>query len=59
MHKYDKYANCTKLFISLTSYSGLLELVKLSLDKAQHQAGLAHRHVSQQNQFELADFGLR
>ena len=48
-----------RLFISLTSYSGLLELVKLSLDEAQHQAGLAHRHVSQQNQFELADLGLR
>lgn len=42
----------------LTSYGRLLELVELSLDEAQHQAGLAYSHVPQQHQLELADLGL-
>lgn len=42
-----------------TSNGRLLELVELSLDEAQHQAGLAHGHVAQQHQLELADLGLR
>lgn len=40
----------------LTSDGALLELMKLAFDKAQHQAGLAHRRLPQQHQFELADF---
>lgn len=43
----------------LTSYSGLLELIKLPFDKTQHQTGLAHSHVPQQHQLELANLGLR
>lgn len=42
-----------------TSYGRFLELIKLSLNKSQHQAGLAYSHVTQQHQFELADLGLR
>ncbi len=42
-----------------TSNGGLLKLIKLALTEAQHQAGLADSHVSQQHQFELADLGLR
>lgn len=41
-----------------TSDGRLLELVKLALDEPQHQAGLAHSHVAQQHQLELADLGL-
>ena len=44
-----------RLFISLTSYSGLLELVKLSLDEAQHQTGLPYRWLPEQDQLELED----
>lgn len=40
----------------LTSDGALLELVKLAFDEAQYQAGLAHRRLPQQHQFELADF---
>lgn len=43
----------------LTSYGCFLELIKLSFDKPQHQAGFAYSHVTQQHQFELTDLGLR
>lgn len=40
----------------LTSNSALLILVELAFDETQHQAGLAHGRLSQQDQFELAYF---
>lgn len=51
------YIHITHLLL-FTSYGCLLELIKLSLDETQHQAGLAHGHVAQQHQLELADLGL-
>lgn len=44
---------------ALTSDGGLLKLVKLSFNEAQHQARLAYCHVTQQHKLELADLGLR
>lgn len=39
----------------VTSNGALLELVELSLDKPEHQAGLAHCRLPQKYQLELAD----
>lgn len=41
---------------TLTSNGALLVLMKLALDKAQHQAGLAHGRLSKQDQLKLAYF---
>lgn len=49
----------TSVSTLLTSYGCFLELIKLSFDKPQHQAGFAYSHVTQQHQFELANLGLR
>lgn len=42
--------------LRLTSNGALLILVELAFDETQHQAGLAHGRLSQQDQFELAYF---
>lgn len=41
---------------TLTSNGALLVLMKLALDKAQHQAGLAYGRLSKQDQLKLAYF---
>lgn len=43
------------LRVTLTSYRALLEFVELTLDEAEHQAGLPDGRLAQQHQFKLTD----
>lgn len=45
------------LRVTLTSYCALLEFVELTLDEAEHQAGLPNGRLPQQHQFKLTDLG--
>ncbi len=44
--------------VSLTANSALLVFMKLTLDKAQHQAGLSNSRLTKQNKLELAYLAL-
>jgi len=49
------YKNSLNVTATPTANSAFLVLVKLSFDKAQHEAGLADGRFTEKHQFELAD----